>query len=288
MAISLNQFVDDNVGKKLANPDGSNLGQCVSLVQQYLFQCLDIPFERHGNAKDWVNLPSNLAVKVTDGPKAGDIIVWPTRGVVDGVVYGHIAVAISATEIFEQNAWPNYVAQRLSFAEAQKRSNYEEYVIMRPVKIEPPEPPSPTGVYLHATVQPFRVRNNPVNGAILHTVAVGDRADVTGFLGIYSDGYQWLRVKSRGVDGYAQLDTFKCYTLNGYASNRWLFAAKQKFRIRNAPVNGAQINLIDVGGRAQIIEFLPIQSDGYQWVKVTYAGRDGYAQIDTKNCYTVM
>ena len=117
---------------------------------------------------------------------------------------------------------------------------------------------------------------------------MGDRAEVTGFLGIYSDGYQWLRVKSRGIDGYAQLDTFKCYTLNGYASNRWLVAAKQKFRVRNAPVNGAEIALIGVGGRAQIIEFLPIQSDGYQWVKVKYAGRDGYSQVDTKNCYTVM
>ena len=75
MGISLNQFVEENVGKRLANPDGSNEGQCVSLVQQYLYQCLDIPYKARGHAKEWVNLPSDIAVRVTDGPKSGDIIV---------------------------------------------------------------------------------------------------------------------------------------------------------------------------------------------------------------------
>lgn len=289
MGITLNQFVQENVGKKLDVPGGSPnedlLGQCVSLVQQYLYQCLDIPYKARGHAKEWVNLPSDIAVKVTDGPKSGDMIVWPTRG--EG--YGHIAVAISATEIFEQNAYPEYVAQRLSFAKAQQRSNYEAYVIMRPTKLIEVGEPSTTGVYLNATRQPFRVRTSPVSGTVNHIVEVGGRAEVTGFLGIESDGYQWLRVKSRNFDGYAQLDTYNCYTLSGYASGRYLVATKQKFRIRDYPVTGKELAMINIGERVMITEFLPIQSDGYQWVKVNHSiYGQGFAQIDTHNCYTVM
>lgn len=283
MAISLNQFVTNNIGKILSNPDGSVPGQCVSLVQQYLYQCLDIPFTPRGHAKNWVNLPASIATKQTGTPKAGDIVIFPTRGVVDGVTYGHIGVAVSSTELFEQNVAPNYVAEKRLFSNISG-----ERVIMRPVKALVEDlPPNATGVYLYATKQSFRVRNNPINGATYHTVSVGDRAAITGFLGMYSDGYQWLRVNSRGIDGYAQLDTYNCYTLNGYISSRWLVATKQSFRVRNAVVSGATQHIVPVGARAQIIEFLPIQSDGYQWVKVIYAGTQGYSQIDTKNCYTV-
>ncbi len=50
MAISLNQFANENFEKKLANPNGSYPGECVSLIQQYLYQRLDIPFQNRGKA----------------------------------------------------------------------------------------------------------------------------------------------------------------------------------------------------------------------------------------------
>jgi len=130
MTISLSKFVENNIGKKLANPN-ANLDNVFLLYNNIYTNCLDIPYKARAHAKEWVNLPSNIAKKATDGLKAGDIIVWPTRGVIEGITYGHIAIAISSPEIFEQNAWPNYVAQKYSFADAQKRSEYAQYVVMR-------------------------------------------------------------------------------------------------------------------------------------------------------------
>jgi CHAP domain. len=288
MAISLNTFIENSIGKKLSNPNGSYPGQCVSLVQQYLYQCLDIPFQARGNAKDWVNLPSDIAVSATGTPKAGDIVVFPTRGVVDGVTYGHIGVAVSSTEIFEQNVHPNYVAEKRLFSNISG-----DRVLMRPVKAlvgdTPPTPGwnNPAPIYLNATKQQFRVRASVVSGAQKAIVPVGGRAEITGFLGIQSDNYQWVSVDYNGVTGFSQVDTKNCYTVTtANSTGRYLNATRQAFRVRASVVNGTQKAMVPVGGRAEITGFLGIQSDGYQWVSVSYNGVTGYSQADTYNCYT--
>lgn len=65
-------------------------------------------------------------------------------------------------------------------------------------------------VVLRETVS-FNSYNKP-NGKILAKLQQGDTANVTGFLPIQKDGYQWLEVNYNGVSGYMQYDS-KCYEL---------------------------------------------------------------------------
>ena len=312
MGISLNQFVTNNEGLELANPDGSYPGQCVSLVQQYLLQCLDIPFERRGNAKDWVNLPANIAVEVTDGPKAGDLIIWPTRG--GG--YGHIAIAISETEIFEQNAWPNYVAQRYPFTDAIRRAEYEEYVFMRPTSLintptpdpatpDTPDPPvtetfSITGYGLYVNKLGLNVRSEPNSSSTkLVTVPVGGELKIREFLyGFQTDGYQWAATEYNGHKGYSQIDTYGYYTVlltntsvvhpeSGRVitpRNLYVVASSSGAYIKASPTSSSK-TFISPGSKMKVLELLPgFQADGYQYAKVNYNGNvEGYVQIDVKS-----
>lgn len=85
----------------VANPEPDNWfkGECVSLIQQYLYQVCGIPFKARGNAKDW----SRNAIEGWDifdssnSLKPGDIIIW-TSG-----EYGHIAIIDADMKILEQN-----------------------------------------------------------------------------------------------------------------------------------------------------------------------------------------
>lgn len=86
--------------KSVGNPgNNSYIGQCVSLVQQYLDKVHGIPFKARGNAKDW-------AVNIIDGwskldkntsLKAGDILVYTNGN------YGHIIVVSADLKSLEQN-----------------------------------------------------------------------------------------------------------------------------------------------------------------------------------------
>jgi hypothetical protein len=98
--ISLEKFINNTKGKQIALPNGNYKGQCVSLIQQYISQCLEQPVKARGNAKDWINSYVNegLGHTVSD-QKAGDIIVFPNEA--DG--YGHIAIYISNGQLYDQN-----------------------------------------------------------------------------------------------------------------------------------------------------------------------------------------
>jgi len=54
--ISLEKFIEKTKGKKLALPWNSKkqVGQCVSLIQHYIKDCLEQPAKARGNAKDWI------------------------------------------------------------------------------------------------------------------------------------------------------------------------------------------------------------------------------------------
>lgn len=60
-----------NIGNPLVN---TYRGQCVSLVQQYLYRVFAIPYAPRGHAKDFV--PPNFT-KVSGSPRAGDVVRWP-------------------------------------------------------------------------------------------------------------------------------------------------------------------------------------------------------------------
>ena len=99
--INLKKFIDETKGTKVALPNGKLKGQCVSLIQQYLIQCFDIPFKARGNAKDFGKnlVKEGLAVQVNE-PKVGDLIVY--AGTLNNI-YGHIAIYIEKSKMYDQN-----------------------------------------------------------------------------------------------------------------------------------------------------------------------------------------
>ena len=131
MTVSLEAFTNGNTGQRLANPDGSYKGECVSLVQQYLYQCLGIPYVARGNAHQWRSslVYAGIAYEVTGTPQRGDIIVYDTRY---GGGYGHIGIADGNGNLFDQN---NYMNGRNGTAG--KIRLYGSYAIMRTYKQAP-------------------------------------------------------------------------------------------------------------------------------------------------------
>ena len=93
--ISLKQFINDTKGKVVGFTDTKNLkGECVTLIQEYIRLCYDIPFKARGHAKSWINTCNDIATKTTK-PQYGDIIVW------DGT-YGHLAIYIDGKKYYDQ------------------------------------------------------------------------------------------------------------------------------------------------------------------------------------------
>jgi len=88
--------------KQVCNPNGTEKGQCVSLVQEYLFKVFGISEQSHGNAKDWANsIPTGFAkLAAKTALQAGDIIVY---GANHGGGFGHIAIIDQNEECLQQN-----------------------------------------------------------------------------------------------------------------------------------------------------------------------------------------
>ena len=103
MKKSLEKFIEETKGTQVDVPwvtEPSRLkGQCVSLIQQYISQCLEQPAKARGNAKDWIQSYVNegLGYTVAD-QKTGDLIVFPNEA--DG--YGHIAIYVDG-KLYDQN-----------------------------------------------------------------------------------------------------------------------------------------------------------------------------------------
>jgi len=98
--ISLKQFIDKTKGTKVDVPwgNGKLKGQCVSLVQQYIGQCLGQPMKPRGNAKDWKNTYVKEGLgKIVKNPQYGDIIVYNIGQ------FGHIAIYIDKNTMYDQN-----------------------------------------------------------------------------------------------------------------------------------------------------------------------------------------
>lgn len=91
--------------KSVANPPPNNnfKGQCVSLIQQYLYQVFNKPFQAYGNAKDWENnYPKDYFVKfdVSQSLQKGDVLVYGSNY---GGGYGHIGLIDANENFFDQN-----------------------------------------------------------------------------------------------------------------------------------------------------------------------------------------
>jgi len=85
----------------VAKTDGGFVGECVSLINQYLSKVYGIQAGAWGNAKDWVNNGNVLQHFDRVGDlQRGDIVVWgPNFG--DG--YGHIGIYLGNGQLLDQN-----------------------------------------------------------------------------------------------------------------------------------------------------------------------------------------
>lgn len=83
-------------------PNYKYKGQCVSLIQQYLYKVFGIPFKARGNAKDWAyNIPEGFT-KLSSNVKLqrGDILVY---GANYGGGYGHLGLIDVNWKYYDQN-----------------------------------------------------------------------------------------------------------------------------------------------------------------------------------------
>lgn len=73
---------------------------------------------------------------------------------------------------------------------------------------------SASDIYLQANTIGFRIRTSAVNGTILTTVPIGQKAKINALAtGFASDGYQWANVTYNGYTGWSQLDLQGAYTI---------------------------------------------------------------------------
>ena len=83
-------------------PNYKYKGQCVSLIQQYLYLVFGIPFQAHGNAKDWAyNVPAGFTkLNPNVALQRGDIVVYGSNY---GGGYGHIGLIDVNMKYYDQN-----------------------------------------------------------------------------------------------------------------------------------------------------------------------------------------
>lgn len=186
--ISLQAFREWAVAaRQVSNPQvGTYPGQCVSLIQQLLYQVFGVAYAARGNAKDFV--PPGFT-RVTGPARAGDIIRY---GANYGGGYGHIGLIDDNGQWLDQNGVAVlHVGQRatpFNGIESIWRSN-------SPFNVKTP---NPGGVA--EAIRPANVRASASTNAVLagsQKLAVGDT-------------FHYKRL----VDG----DTV---TQNGITTNKW-------------------------------------------------------------------
>ena len=135
---------------QVANPTVNTYrGQCVSLIQQYLYQVFNIPFAPRGHAKDFV--PPTFARIATSELRPGDIVRY---GAAYGGGYGHIGLIDDEGKYLDQNG---VVAMRIGrrdkpfgYINAVFRPT-KSFVVKNPASEPKPAPtPKPTNSFLGA------------------------------------------------------------------------------------------------------------------------------------------
>ena len=187
MAISLDEFCEWAIGTgQVSNPNGSYPGQCVSLIQQYLYRCYDIPYAPRGNAKDF--MPPRFH-RVGDAPRPGDIIRY---GANYGGGFGHIGM-INADGLFlDQNGT---IALRVAL----RHSPFRGYqAIFRPDALCRLRPTvtrtNGQRIEQHGTYRAtdrMNIRRQPsLNGQTVGTLGIGQTVQYDSY--IDANGYRWI------------------------------------------------------------------------------------------------
>lgn len=97
------------VGNPTTDPNSQFIGECVSLIQQYLNKVYGIAWVPRGDARSWGTNGNVLSYfDRVNSIQAGDIVVYPA---VPGNPFGHIAIALGGGQMLEQNG---RIARRVS------------------------------------------------------------------------------------------------------------------------------------------------------------------------------
>lgn len=141
------------------------------------------------------------------------------------------------------------------------------------------------------------LRDNVGSKNEILTLLPGELCQIIDFLpNEYVGGYRWMKVK-RGLNyGYIPYiaGSMVVYTDTGSAptppiitTGYYLNTTSQPVAIRASVVNGQVLKTVPIGNKLEIVEFLEIQSDNFQWAKTKFGTHVGYSQIDTHNAYTI-
>lgn len=88
-----------SVGNPVVN---TYVGQCVSLIQQYLYLVFGVTYKARGNAKDWeyISIPGFEKLPANVSLEKGDILVYGSEY---GGGYGHIGLIDINNKYYDQN-----------------------------------------------------------------------------------------------------------------------------------------------------------------------------------------
>lgn len=191
MAWSVEHFTNDMLASgQVGNPQvGTYVGQCVSLVQQYLYLCYGVNYAPRGNAKDFI--PPKFH-RVNREPKAGDIVRY---GANYGGGYGHIGMMTHNGEFLDQNGT---VTMRV----AKRSKPFSGYDAV----FEPDNPAqlfnAPQGGYklpwghvkqvaTYEATATMNIRREPsLNGEIVATLAPGEKVTYDSYIDV--NGFRWV------------------------------------------------------------------------------------------------
>lgn len=220
--ISLEKFIEKTKGTQVDVPWATKpsrlKGQCVSLVQAYIKECLEQPAQARGNAKDWIASYVNEGLgSVADKPQKGDILVY---GEEKGNGYGHIAICIDENTMYDQNNLhhDNGCAGYTPIASG--------YTVLRP-NVELIEEPKNTVKYLNLSNLVDTWRVYPMNVAPI----VGNECKI-----LYPNRFDGLSYTIKGYtqDNVAIIDTRDYGQVQIYIGKEH----SNKFSITNEPIYG--------------------------------------------------
>lgn len=183
----------------VANPNGTYKGQCVSLIQQYLYKVLGVPYRSRGNAKDWVtNYPKDSFDKLSNqvALQPGDVLVY---GKNYGGGYGHIALIDINRKFYDQNG----VKRK---AVGYRDQPFRGYIcVLRPKnQSNLKRQETNNGCYTKQFAVNTNIRENPTIHSTPHLYKANTKVQILAENVTQADGYKWDKVycPATGRTGY--------------------------------------------------------------------------------------
>lgn len=198
----------------VAKTDGGYLGECVSLINQYLSKVYGIQAGAWGNAKDWASASNpirNWFDQVGD-LRAGDIVVWGSNY---GGGYGHIGIW-NGSQLLDQNG---RTPRRVSVG-----SIYPGYVAILRRKGQTNQQGDTSDMIKNTDTAPVRVISSEVKGWPFDAVHAGqfDQREMAAWTGkdwhrfimeAWTESEPWRNMRNQKLANYdnlvKQVDTLK-------------------------------------------------------------------------------